>query len=1787
MNTSLIALWLSPSALIHLDHDPVCGIPRFGLKLATYILVAVTIWSQQLRKADGVKLREKRQLKDVQIMYGGWTPILPGHPFYFHRTKNFKFNVGHEDGILQGPLREGLLDHQVGILGGANGGFNLDGNTLESSGGSDATIGEYGEDKQNKGYELHNVIQQQTPYTEVAISTAETYNGNEHKGNFNLNGELGKHGYNSFYIPPKHTPHQKSKDIFKYYPPAVTVSSYKSHKPTPLYTDSPKRLPKLQGYGPLKITDPGKGGNIKLQPLDITPSFALLPNIHLPHNTPKFNGPLNSEKLNGLPSPPFINVYGKGINAESLSVNIVNPSHLLLSKPHGPSPLPINLHRPPFLMPQDHGKGVNIEYVSLDIVDSPTIPPLKSQGRPGPHRFPSASPPGNGKEVNFEYIPLDIIDSPPLSPPKPKGPPLPVLNPHRFPSTPPQGNGKEVNFEYIPLDIVDSPPLSISRPKGPPLPVLKPHGFPSAPPQDHGKGIKFDIQLDIIDSPPLSLPKPKGPPLPILKPHRFPSTPPQDHGKGIKVEYIPLDIIDSPPLSLPKPKGPPFPVLKPHRFPSTPPQGNGKEVNFEYIPLDIIDSPPLSPARPKGPPLPVLKPHGFPSAPPQAHGKGVKFEYIPLDIIDSPPLSPPKPKGPPLPVLKFSSSFTTGPPLPVLKPHGFPSAPPQAHGKGVNFEYIPLDIIDSPPLSPPKPKGPPLSVPKPHRFPSTPSQDNGKEVNFEYIPLDIVDSRPLSLSRPKGPPLPVIKPHGFPSAPPQGNGKELNTDLVPDNIINPSSFPPPKSHGHPPLLKPHGFSSAPSHGNGKGVGIDVVPFHIITPPSFLPLKSHSLTPSLQLEHQGSLSPLPQTYEKKVNFEYAPIEIIEKNTLSAPKPNNPILPQKSYSPPSLSDNYERETDVEYIPVDIVQPHISLPPSNAHSPPPPQLKSHEFSFPQQEQQHIHEEKVNVKYVPIEITEPNEPSPSKPDSSLPPSSNTYDKVTDIEYVPVNIVQPQVPLQSPEPHGSHPTYSPQSSLNANGKSVNNEPRGYGQEIDFDIKEHPFSNPVPHGLSEETIIPPPIYKGYSKGAINVIDPPPLLSEPQLRPPTQLHTYVKEDEHETDDVKEQLLASPKFSGPLPPPPQTFLKEVDVEYVPIKVIEPPLSPPVPDGPPPHSNHYSPPPQSFVEEENVEYVPVDVQESPQSPPLRSNYHSLPPSPPQTFTREVNVEYPPVKEIEPPQSFVKEVNVEYVPVDVQESPQSPPLRPNYHSLPPSPPQTFTREVNVEYPPVKEIEPPQSFVEEENVEYVPVDVQESPQSPPLRPNYHSLSPSPPQTFTREVNVEYPPVKEIELPQSPPVPPGPPSPSNHYIPPPQSYVKEVGVEYIPDDAQKNLPAPSQPFRPPKTLNVGSDGDIAYAPVEAVVSLPKHYEHSDNFKTDGYRKDINVEYFQTDVIESPHSKIPLSRGHGKDSNIEFVTLHDVPVSYGNNLKSEPDQDYSYGQAHDEKLGSITFDLIESQPVEKAQLGVMVAINDHYPNKETGKSTSELYHAYYAPRDHIPPPGYIRLTIEEFEKRFKDANIQHLDSTQHFFGTEGSQISEIIAKNNSEIINEDNQTKKTLKSQNDYFEPVLKGSDSSSSTVVPKQKFTENSAEKQNENESESVSKFAEDSESEILELELKPGQSIEERLAELGTVNIDGVDVNVSELIEGDGYEVIDYDDDNQAVTSPSEPSEAETGEEKSLTQEYSEESSSSGLRKDLGTVDSLSDTKTHQRKETLHDKVKPDIPNLFGYRIKEPELKF
>lgn len=86
-------------------------------------------------------------------------------------------------------------------------------------------------------------------------------------------------------------------------------------------------------------------------------------------------------------------------------------------------------------------------------------------------------------------------------------------------------------------------------------------------------------------------------------------------------------------------------------------------------------------------------------------------------------------------------------------------------------------------------------------------------------------------------------------------------------------------------------------------------------------------------------------------------------------------------------------------------------------------------------------------------------------------------------------------------------------------------------------------------------------------------------------------------------------------------------------------------------------------------------------------------------------------------------------------------------------------------------------------------------------------------------------------------------------------------------------------------------------------------------------------------------------------------------------------------------LINESPLQVPILDQQSLISD--PNQESHEEISnddrakqqqqsqpagvyQVYQAYYAPKDHKPLPGYVRLSLEEFNQLFRDAEIQYVD-----------------------------------------------------------------------------------------------------------------------------------------------------------------------------------------------------------------------
>lgn len=63
-------------------------------------------------------------------------------------------------------------------------------------------------------------------------------------------------------------------------------------------------------------------------------------------------------------------------------------------------------------------------------------------------------------------------------------------------------------------------------------------------------------------------------------------------------------------------------------------------------------------------------------------------------------------------------------------------------------------------------------------------------------------------------------------------------------------------------------------------------------------------------------------------------------------------------------------------------------------------------------------------------------------------------------------------------------------------------------------------------------------------------------------------------------------------------------------------------------------------------------------------------------------------------------------------------------------------------------------------------------------------------------------------------------------------------------------------------------------------------------------------------------------------------------------------------------------------GIQSISVDSRENKADGQvEKKQFFHAYYAPSDHTPPEGYLKMTPDEFSKLFKDAEIQYVQRSE--------------------------------------------------------------------------------------------------------------------------------------------------------------------------------------------------------------------
>lgn len=84
----------------------------------------------------------------------------------------------------------------------------------------------------------------------------------------------------------------------------------------------------------------------------------------------------------------------------------------------------------------------------------------------------------------------------------------------------------------------------------------------------------------------------------------------------------------------------------------------------------------------------------------------------------------------------------------------------------------------------------------------------------------------------------------------------------------------------------------------------------------------------------------------------------------------------------------------------------------------------------------------------------------------------------------------------------------------------------------------------------------------------------------------------------------------------------------------------------------------------------------------------------------------------------------------------------------------------------------------------------------------------------------------------------------------------------------------------------------------------------------------------------------------------------------PDKEYLY----------LTASTPESTQVSDAAERDYIFVSSSGSRAEGG-GEKQFFHAYYAPADHSPPPGYVRMAVQEFKDLFRNADIRYVDGKE--------------------------------------------------------------------------------------------------------------------------------------------------------------------------------------------------------------------
>ncbi|XP_040356321.1 uncharacterized protein LOC121046298 [Ixodes scapularis] len=198
-----------------------------------------------------------------------------------------------------------------------------------------------------------------------------------------------------------------------------------------------------------------------------------------------------------------------------------------------------------------------------------------------------------------------------------------------------------------------------------------------------------------------------------------------------------------------------------------------------------------------------------------------------------------------------------------------------------------------------------------------------------------------------------------------------------------------------------------------------------------------------------------------------------------------------------------------------------------------------------------------------------------------------------------------------------------------------------------------------------------------------------------------------------------------------------------------------------------------------------------------------------------------------------------------------------------------------------------------------------------------------------------------------------------------------PDPAQSRFPSrrpepPRPPPPPPQPFFTH------FHRPEDVASAPFFQDHNQKNKQDQKERD-------------PESQDSKKHFHGQLPDPQKLVQSKQEPNDREQASGSQHEDAEYEQEAEDSAETPAAQSAEGSQAEseevqqerpKEKKGQRGAIHFHPIQTQKAQKEEEkaqLYHAYYAPAQHKPPPGYVRMTVDEFNKLFKDAEIQFIGS----------------------------------------------------------------------------------------------------------------------------------------------------------------------------------------------------------------------